>query len=345
MGSSSQPDVLIHYSQAIGNVIAAGDKVVDWLPRDQQYKSHAFDKLVEAVDELRLHTDKLEQPFSAPCDLFFEAAVQMQAGYLLIEAGRGIESGNNSGIHSALDNLRAEEMASAGGEVTAQMFEADLLLSPVEGMNDQSALDEFKSRAARTLDNMVTEAHEVLSSALDKFKDTFDEFYEALGKLVNSFSAREGADAIRTGVEKVLSSLNMVAGLLQNERIQQTIESLKEMVHGFDLQQLLAKTFGCRGTKEAIDSVKLSPTVNRATLNAAGARMAELSRQYVLLLKQVRRVLNVVGAVGGILLLTGVAAHYAGPALPVAYAVITLATVLIGMTFADARMRGLISSL
>jgi hypothetical protein len=111
------------------------------------------------------------------------------------------------------------------------------------------------------------------------------------------------------------------------------------------LKSLVAKAFGCKDTKEVIDRVKLGPTVNRVTLSSANARMAELSRQYVLLLDQVRRVLSVVAAVGGMLLLTGVATHYAGPALPIAYALLALATILIGMNFAEVKMRGLIFSL
>lgn len=107
----------------------------------------------------------------------------------------------------------------------------------------------------------------------------------------------------------------------------------------------MAKAFAVNGTKIAIGEVKLGPTVNQATLMIAGARMAEFSRQYVLQLKRISRVLTVVGAVGGMLLLTGVATHYVEPALPVVYALMALTTILIGMHFADGKMRGLISSL
>lgn len=335
---------LNRYTKTIRNVIDAGKQVIQSLPEDQEDKDYAYEELLKVVEDLRIQTGKLEPRYSIFGNLF-EAAMEMQAGYLLVEAQRGIERGDKGGIQRALNNLVAEQEASAGNPITDMKFEDDLLRPPARSRTAASALADFKKRAERTLDNMVKEAQEVLSSAIKELKETFDQFFKVLEKLMNSFSPCGGSIAITEAIGKIIGSLKKMAGLLKNQGLKQLLASLKEMVHSLDLEALVAKAFGCAGTKDAVAKLRLSSRMDVAKLHAAGARMAELSQQYVLRLKQMKRLLRVVGALGGVLLLTGVATDYTELSLPVAYALIALTIILVGINFAEIKMRRLVANL
>jgi len=333
----------VNYSETIQKIIDASGELIKHLPEDQPgKKKHAFQELADAVEDLRAPTAQMEQE-GALSEGVFQAAVDMQAGYLLFEAQRGIECRDRAGIQRAVSNLVAEKKVSEGAPVTEMMFDADLLHPPGKEMTDASALADFKIRAERTLDNMVKEARDVLSIAIKQIKETFDKFSEALEKILHSFSASEGV--ITEGIKKIISSLQQMADLVKDKGLQRIIASLKEMVEGFDLNALLAKVFGCERTKDAITELESRATAKNETFRGAATRMAELSREYVLRLKQMKRLLSIVGFLGGALLLTGVGAAYTQWALPVAYALIALTIIVIGIDFAEIKMRRLISSL
>jgi len=331
-----------HYSGAINNVIVAGDRVLDRLSADQARQDYALQRLSGAVETLLQQTLNAQAPPSSPDDLFSTAAVEMQAGYVLIAAGKG----DKNDFNGALENLRAEKSERSGDQVEPLLFDADLLKAPLESATDMAALNDFKGRASRTLDNMVQEADDVFFTAVGQFVKDFDQFWQSLKELVNTFAVNDNVNHV--GAEAVISSLKRLAHVFQSDRLQEMLNRLKDMVKEFKLKdkvhEILEQVYGCEGTKDNIDNLMLSDAVNRTTLLAAGVRMAELSRQYCLVLKQVRRVMAIVSAMGGVLVLAG-AAHYATLGLPVAYALVALATLLIGVTFAEARMRSIISSL
>ena len=344
MASLAQSQLRSHYSGALNNVLVAGDKVLDRMDADQEHQAYALDRLTDAIEILRQQTVAFTQQLSSPDDLFSAAAVEMQAGYVLVAAGQG----DRSIITTALDNLRAEKRERATDQVEPLRFDVDLLKAPAESDTDQKALDDFKQRGVRTLENMVKEADDVFSSAVVQFEKVFDQFWKSFRELANAFAAAQDSGINRVGVEVVISSLKRLDEVFQSERLDEILAGLKDMVERFNLkdkmQQILESIFGYAETKKHIDSLMLSATVNRATLQAASIRMADLSRQYCSVLKQVRRVLTIVGAMGGLLVVAG-AAHYATLGLPVAYALVALATLLIGLTFAESRMRQIIFSM
>jgi hypothetical protein len=195
---------------------------------------------------------------------------------------------------------------------------------------------------------MVTEAGEVIHGALDKFASKFNEFVKELGELAKSFSSEGASGVIKSGVEWIVSGLKSLGEFLKTDKLQEGADRLKELVGGGEegfLQRILAAAFGCAGTKAKIDALAPSASRSRERIEDAGRRMAELASHYVQLLKNARWVLKAIGVVGGFLILTGVAAHYAALATPIAYAVVALATVLIGMKFARSLVPELIESL
>jgi hypothetical protein len=332
------------YSQAIQTVIDSGNQLVDWLSRDQEHKTFALNNLTKAVDNLNTSAFALE---GSPADVeqpFLKAAAEIRAGYLLIAAGRAVETGDRTGIEQALAQLKAEKAGIDADGIGALFFEADLLQAPPEAATNEEALDIFKTRAGRTLDNMVTEARDVIAAAWAKFKDKLDSFIGELGELAKSFSAT-GTGVFRTAVEKVVSGLKSLAEYLKSDSLNDAIGYLKDMVKDFDLEHILAIAFGSAHTKETIQGLALRPPMNRTTLKDAGVRMADVSSRYCKLLKAARWILTAVGVIGGFLVFTPAYVHYATLGIPIAYAVVAVATILIGMTFARSRMGGVIETL
>ena len=83
--------------------------------------------------------------------------------------------------------------------------------------------------------------------------------------------------------------------------------------------------------------------MNRTTLRDAGKKMAELASRYVLLLKRARWVTRGIGIVGGLLIITGTV-HVAALGMPIAYTVVAIATLLIGISFVRSGMEEIIAS-
>lgn len=295
MGFSSQP-TFPAYSKAIENVVVLGNQVIQSLSDDQNARDYAYRQLVQAVEDLGVQTARLN-PEASVSGTLFAAAMEMQTGDLLAEARKGINDGSVIGIQRALNNLVAEQRASDGAPIADLKFEDDLLRPPRKSLTDATALAEFKKRAGRTLDNMVKEAEAVLTIAIREFKEKFHKFFEALDQLITSFSSNGG---LMEGIKKIVGSLKKIAELLKNDGLKRIIASLKEMVDGLDLAAMIAKAFGCANTKSAIAKLKVSSTINRKKLHGAGIQMAKLSREYILLLKQMKRLLGVIGIVGGL---------------------------------------------
>lgn len=341
---SSQVQNALSYSQAIDGVIASGDNLLSSLSRDEKDRTFELNKLVAAVDVLHAETLASKDSPSQAEMTFLTATSEMRGGYLLIAAGRAVETGDRAAVQAALDPLRAERAEIDTGERLLLFFEADLLQTPAEAPTDDEALEAFKRRAGRTLDNMVLEARDVVNAALNNFKDKFGVFVDELGNLAKSFSTG-GSGIIRSGVDKVLSGLKALMEFVKSDTFEEALDRLKEMVKDLDLEHVLAKAFACDKTKQTIAKLQLQPARNKATLRDAGTRMADLASRYVDLLKNARWLLKAVGLVGGLLVITGVAAQYAALGVPIAYALIALATVIIGIHFARSGMGGVIASL
>jgi len=346
MYHSEQDPNLEPYLVALNNVIKAADRFLEWLDgldRTNEEKAFALHKLSEAIEVLHARSKALNSG-AEDAARFLRAAGEMQAGYILVEAARVANGGDRTGFRSALDGLRMERVE-ISDPISVFPFEKDLLQSGVLGSTDEQALKSFKDRAGRTLDNMVLEARDVISTAVEKFTNDLDSFVQELGELANSLSDKGATETVKAGIEKIVSGIKALAEFLKSDSLQEAIDYLREMTKHLDLEHVLAKAFGCEVTKVTIGTLELGASVNRTTLSTADTQMVDLSSRYVLLLKYARRVLTAVGAVGGILVLTGVAAHYTALAVPIAYAVVALTTVIIGMNFAAHKMRGVIASL
>jgi hypothetical protein len=329
--------------QALEDVIAAGDQLIHWLPETQEKREFALGKLLKAVDSLDAEL-ATQHETSDPERPFLAAAAEMRTGQLLVEAGRAVETGEGQGVRESLTELKTEREELKAGRVVAFFFDSDLLQPPETASDNSQALEAFKTRATRTLDNMVTEARDVITGAVDKFKDRFDSFESELGELAKSFSSAGARGTIQKGVEKIVSGLKALAEFLKNDRLRDAIKYLRDMLGGVKLENILALAFGCADTKKAITGLTLTAARNRQTMREAGARMADLASRYVLLVKRARWVMAAIGVAGGFLALTGVASHYAALGVPIAYAVVALATVLIGIVFARSLLPDLIAS-
>jgi hypothetical protein len=343
MNRPEQDPNLEPYMLALNDVIKAAERFQQWLDKATEEKTFALHKLEEAIEVLHARSKALN---SGPDDAarFLRAVGEMQVGYVLVEAAHAANGEDRTGFKSALDGLRMER-AEISDPINLFPYEKDLLQSGVLGSTDEEALKSFKDRAGRTLDNMVLEARDVISTAVEKFKKDLDSFVEELGELANSISATGASETVKAGIEKIVSGIKTLAEFLKSDSLREAIDYLKEMTKNLDLEHVLAQAFGCEETKATIYTLELGASINRTTLSIADTQMVDLSSRYVLLLKYARRVLTTVGAVGGILVLTGVGAHYSAMAVPITYAVVAIATVIIGMNFAAHKMRGVIASL
>src|SRR5262245_39483097 len=120
------------YSQAIRDVVDAGDLLLEWLHETRERKTVALSKLVQAVDGLGTQTSARREPSETLEQPFLMAAAEMRAGYLLIAAGRAVDSGERLGLESSLAQLRAELQEVEAGSIRSLFFESDLLEPPVE---------------------------------------------------------------------------------------------------------------------------------------------------------------------------------------------------------------------
>jgi hypothetical protein len=336
------------FSAALSNAIESTSQLKRWISADQERKTYALYQLSGSIQQV-LATSHPPESYGSESS-YFGAAIQMQSGYLLLQAQSALE--NNQRVHlQQAETYFTDERAASQGEGLVLRFEKDLQTFDERlagAMDDKALLDYFQVRTVRTLDNMVSETKKVLSKALEQIKesykglkDTVENFFESLGDLLMSFSSGVG-DAVISGIEKIADGLNKMIDLLKIDGLKSIVAGLKEFVQGLDADHMIGNVFGCESTKTHVRNLKLSKFVDRAALERSSKSMAELSRQYVFNLQQMGRVSAIVSVVGGGLLVTGIAPHYVGPALPVAHAVVALVILAIGVNFAERKMRAII---
>ncbi len=106
------------------------------------------------------------------------------------------------------------------------------------------------------------------------------------------------------------------------------VEAIKQLGAKLSPDSVLSLVFGCKTTFGQLDALKADTTAAGA-YNYAGKALVAMSRRFVQMMKQARWALAAIGVVGGLLTLTGVAAAHAALAVPIAYAVVGAAVVVI----------------
>ena len=230
------------YSLAIERVIQRGKQVLEAAASsDQESKTFALNTLTRAVDELESQTLIMAASSGEEAE-FLRGAADVRSGSILFQAAQTLETGSKAGLEELLGDLQAEKSEAQAGVLRLLFFEADLLEPPPESATDDEALLVFKTRGARTLDNMVAEASDVISAAMSKFKDKFGDFVSEVGELSKSFAAG-GSGIVQKAVQKVVSGLKVLASYLNSPKLGEAIDYLKQALTNVDLAHILSFAF------------------------------------------------------------------------------------------------------
>jgi len=325
------------YANSLGKVKIALRIVLDRLNKPQPQRDKAVEELSHAVEQWSNQTQRLADaaPDQGERD-FLRAAAEVRAGHLVLVAARAAESGDEEALREEIGLVESEQEEADSGHLVALFFEEDLLSVSTWPSDPEEALQQFKERSVRTLDNMVTETQDVISAAWEKFKSKFDDFVAALGDLAKSFASSGAGGWIHWGIEKIVSGLKALAEFLRSDSLNTAIDYLKQLGANLSPEKMLAAAFHRDGTAQEINSVALKPSTTADQLNAAAQKLAGIATRFVNMMKQARWVLKAIGVAGGLLTLAGVTAAHAALAVPIAYAVVAAAVIIIGMDFADA---------
>ncbi|MGA9389788.1 MAG: hypothetical protein WBV69_05005 [Candidatus Sulfotelmatobacter sp.] len=110
----------------------------------------------------------------------------------------------------------------------------------------------------------------------------------------------------------------------------------KQLGANLSADDVLAAAFHRDGTEQDIQNLSLKPSSTADQLNSAADQLAAIATRFVNMTKQARWVIKAIAVAGGLLTLVGVTAVHAALAVPIAYAVVAAAVIIIGMDFADA---------
>jgi hypothetical protein len=325
------------YANSLGKIKIALQIVLDRLNKPQPQRDKALEELSHAAEQWSNQTQELAT--AAPDQgerNFLRAAAEIRVGQLVVVAAQAAESGDEKALREEIGLVESEQQQAESGHLVALFFEQDLLNVSNRPTDADEALKQFKERSIRTLDNMVTETSDVVSEAWDKFKDKFDAFVGALGDLAKSFSASVAGGWIRWGIEKIVSGLKALAEFLKSDSLGTAIDYLKQLGANFSPDKVMADAFHRDGTAQDIQNLSLEPSSTADQVNSAAGELAAIATRFVNMMKQARWVIKGIAVAGGLLTLVGVTAVHAAAAVPIAYAVVAVAVIIIGMDFADA---------
>ena len=336
------------YQAAINDTIDAGKLFRKRLSNVPESQASALTELTTAAVRFSEAGSDFHGLEDAAERAFLQAAAEMQAGYLLIEASRAMQAGDSADLREALATFKVEQTDISSRTVSVLLFDKDLTDKPPQSTSPEEALKVFQRRAKRTVDNMISEADEVIQDTVQKLKDKFGkefgEFAKDIGGLGASLSANATNAVPREAVEKIVSGLKKLGEFLHSDNRKEAIGLIQDSFK-LDLRAVLYKSLSCDETKRLIEDVKLKPSMSLDRLNDANGRLVELCLDYVKLLKYARWILKAVVASAALLILTGVFAHYAALGVPIAYAIATVATVIIAIDYARVKMRDLVQIL
>jgi hypothetical protein len=333
------------YIGALDSALYAGDSFVAKLTLDEAARHRALNGLPEKFEWLGQTRQPLLDDLQGPEKELYEAAGEMQTGRILIvSAEAAIGRSTVIEVREAFHDLAISKKEVETGTSAPLNFLPDLLRRIEPAKTAGEALEIFKARAGQTLDNMVSEAHEILIDALEKFGKTFESFAKDIADLANSFSSDLSTGILKTGLDKIISGLKALAKILKSESLEAALDTVRDAIKG-GLTTALSAAYGCPATKLQIQNLALTGAMSSESLASASNEMAALSSHYVGLLKQAKRMLAAIGVAGGILALAAASPHIAALGVPVAYAIVFVATVLIGIDYAKTKMQALIGSL
>jgi len=293
----------------------------------------AFERLRAKL--VSLNEVSSEQPAARPESRFADAAIRISSGFVLIEAGKFIETADPEPLESALAEL--DEQVNPGTLTLQSYLFRPALLAPLANVpvDSEAAFDMLKARAKDTLDDMIGEAAEVIESSVTHLKDKVDKFISAFGDLAQSFTASGGVSWLRSGAEMVASGLRSLASFLHGDALRDAAAWVKDAAASSgDVKGLLAGALRRYGAQTDISKLQLQPAIDAPALAAAVNQLAELAVRFLRLMNKARWIVRGIAVTGGALVLSGAVAH-AALAVPVAYAVVIAAVVFIFLDFAD----------
>lgn len=320
-------------SDALSRVATEAQALAEAATEDISYRKFIFEKLQNAVDQLAKESrQSSSNAESLPESQFLQATADMRGAYLLMQAAKTVETGDPAPVKEALSQLQAEAQEQQAIQLN---FEADLLEQTNIPADAGDALKLFQERSVRTLNNMITDARDVISLVIDKFKDKFDDFIGALGDAAQSIAATGKPGLLQRAAEMAVSGLKSLAEFLKNDALQSAIERLREIVKGLKLEDVLAYAFQAKKTEAEFQEIKLRPTTTASVVNGVIQDLTDLAKRFVVLMKRAQWVVKAIPVIGGLLVFTGIGAHYAALGVPIAYAIVAAAVIIIGMDFAD----------
>jgi hypothetical protein len=151
------------YANSLGKVKVALQIVLDRLNKPQPQRDKAVEELSHAVEQWSNQVQELAvaAPDQGERD-FLRAAAEVRAGQLVLVAAQAAEAGDEKALREKIGLVESEQQEAESGRLVARFFEEDLLNVSNRPTDADKALEQFKERSIRTLDNMVAETCDVV---------------------------------------------------------------------------------------------------------------------------------------------------------------------------------------
>ncbi len=328
------------YRNAVRETVAAGEYLLGPLSAQPESRAGALAALCDAAESI----NSAGLAFEGRENEFFQASAELRSAALLLAMRRAADGGDGSILKQSLGTFTLESRDIDAGVFKSAFFDDDLLAFPSTSASPEDALAVFKTRATRTVDNMLSETFDVLQDAIEKFEKDFARFAVDLASLGGNLSFDSGSPLTKEIGERATAGLKKLGEFLRSDDRKEAVNLIQDAIKS-GLKGALSVTLACAKTKDSITNKALRPGMTEEQLTEAGKRMATFSRDFVELLRYAKWTIRAAGAVGGLLILTGVFAHYAPLAAPIAYAIAAAATVLIAIDYARVKIGALVAEI
>ena len=223
--------------------------------------------------------------------------------------------------------------------------------APVESLTSsdmQSAVRTFKSRGEETLQLIVSEAEDVVTTLIDDLKKLLDKIspanvlaiLEGLGgplgeapKLIGQF--------IQLGIEKIKSVMKTVNDVLGSDILKkfsaEVAELWKEITGGGLVNSLLRKVFGVEETSGGIEEILKLESLDKGKVDQGTKALAELALPYRNEMAMAKKAVKAISLSVAVLLVIPVAGTKVALLAATAYGLVLSLVVLDGMDYTGSR--------
>ncbi len=314
---------------ALDEIRIAARTLVTAMDEPAEVRTRAFRRLEKKIGALQA----AQSGDSVPGDPSFGWAIdQIHYGILLVDAGQAVEQGDKTALQQALHPITAPVPPS---EFRSHFFKKEYMEAPPGLPNDaEAALLILKGRASGTLDEIASEAGDVVASALKHVGNALGKAVEAFREFAADLNGPEQKSLLKQGAEYVVNGLKSMLALIERSGLEPSVKWLQEAASATDAKSVMALAIQSGRKKQEVEKLRLAAGKNSEAVEVAVKDLASRAARFVALMNDARWLLRGIGAAGFALALTPFV-HAAALGTPIAYAVIAAAVVVVTVQFAD----------